>query len=276
MEFKSEMDIHIAEKMLQFPLLGDKIEGVWNLKLSNEFHMTNDSHLFYTENAEGRLPLYEGKMIHQFKHQFAEARYWVDEKEGRKAVLGKKVEDVGQKLDYQGYRLGVRSIGRSTDIRTLIVGTIPKNAYCGNSILVLKRLSTNIYDAEIIVVQAILNSFIVDFYIRQMVSANLNMFYIYQLPVPRLTKKDSIFNQIVTRAAKLICTTPEFDDLAKEVGLESGVTNPDERAEIWAELDAMVAHLYGLTYEEFQHILGTFPIVKDEVKDRALEAFNKI
>ena len=31
MEFKSEMDIRIAEKMLRFPLLGEKIEGngIW-------------------------------------------------------------------------------------------------------------------------------------------------------------------------------------------------------------------------------------------------------
>jgi len=31
-----------------------------------------------------------------------------------------------------------------------------------------------------------------------------------------------------------------------------------------------------LTYEEFQHILGTFPIVKDEVKERVLKRFEKI
>jgi len=35
MEFKSEMDIRIAEKMLKFPLLGEKIEGKWNLVLTN-------------------------------------------------------------------------------------------------------------------------------------------------------------------------------------------------------------------------------------------------
>jgi len=59
MEFKSEIDVSIAEKMLQFPLLGEKIEDVWNLALTREFDMANDRHLFYTEPAEGRLPLYE-------------------------------------------------------------------------------------------------------------------------------------------------------------------------------------------------------------------------
>jgi hypothetical protein len=37
----------------------------------------------------------------------------------------------------------------------------------------------------------------------------------------------------------------------------------------------MIAHLYSLTYEEFKHILGTFPLVKDEVKEAALGAFEK-
>jgi hypothetical protein len=37
----------------------------------------------------------------------------------------------------------------------------------------------------------------------------------------------------------------------------------------------MVAHLYGLTYEEFRHILGTFPIVGEEVKGATLEIFKK-
>ncbi len=267
MEFKSEMDIRIAEKMLQFPLLGEKIEGVWNLALTREFDMTNDSHLFYTENAEGRLPLYEGKMIHQFEHQFAEPRYWVDEKEGRKAIIGKKGEDEGQKLDYQGYRLGFRGIARNTDKRTMIATILPRSVFCGNSII---STLDGLHNASDLIFYAIfLNSFIIDWLLRQKVSANINMFYVYQLPIPRINDKD-----IVTRAAKLICTTPEFDDLAKEVGIESGVTNPEERAEIRAELDAMVAHLYGLTFEEFRYILGTFPIVGDEIKEKALEKYN--
>ncbi len=268
MEFKSDMDVSIAEKMLQFPLLGEKIDGVWNLALTREFDMTNDSHLFYTENAEGRLPLYEGKMIHQFEHKFAEPRYWVDENEGRRAVLGKKVEDVGQKLDYQGYRLGFRRIASSTNERTMIATILPKMNFASESFNL--SLGNDLTNTELLILVSVLNSFVLDYFLRQKVSANINMFYAYQLPIPRINNKD-----IVTRATKLICTTPEFDDLAKEVGIKTGVTNPEERAEIRAELDAMVAHLYGLTFEEFRHILGTFPIVKDEVKERVLEIFKK-
>ena len=182
MEFKNKIDIEIAEKMLEFPLLGEKIEAKWNLKLTREFDMTNDSHLFKTEPAKGRLPLYEGKMIHQFNHQFAEPRYWVDEKEGRESLLGKKQVDQGQKLDYQDYRLGFRSVASSTNERALISSILPKSIFCGNSILVSLNNSFN-HNSELLFSIALFDSFVNDFMIRQKVSQNLNMFYIYQLPV---------------------------------------------------------------------------------------------
>ncbi len=276
MEFKNETDVSIAEKMLQFPLLGEKMDGAWNLALTTEFNMTTASLLFHTEPATGRLPLYEGKMIHQFEPQFAEARYWVDEKEGRKALLGKE-EDKGQKLDYQRYRLGYRKISRNTDMRTMISTIFPKNNFASDSFIIS---SGNLLGyPDLLSFAGILNSLVLDYFLRQKVSANINMFYVYQLPIPRLTEKDSAFAPIVTRAAKLICTTPEFDELAKAVGLGShknGVTHPDKRAQLRAELDGMIAHLYGLTYDEFKPILSTFPIVKDEVKEAALVAYQQL
>ena len=102
------------------------------------------------------------------------------------------------------------------------------------------------------------------------------MFYVYQTPMPRLTKADRTFQQIVDRAAKLICTTPEFDDLAAEVGLgnhTNGVTDEIARAKLRAELDGIIAHLYHLTEVEFAHILSTFPIVPQATKDAALQAY---
>ncbi|MFC3859220.1 helix-turn-helix domain-containing protein [Deinococcus antarcticus] len=43
-----------------------------------------------------------------------------------------------------------------------------------------------------------------------------------------------------------------------------------------AELDGRVAHLYGLTEDEFKHILSTFPLVDQKVKDDALQAFRDL
>ena len=274
MEFKSDLDIFIAEKMSRFPLLGEEIQDKWNLKLTQEFNMTTDSHLFKTEPGKGRLPLYEGKMIHQFNHKFAEPRYWVEEEEGRKAVLGKKGNN--QYLSYSDYRLVHRRITASTNERTLITCVLPKNTFCGDTAQPVKNFIN--YNVTLYIT-SIFNSFIVDYQIRQRVTNHCDMHFMYNLTIPRLTEKDPYFHEIVERAAKLICTTAEYDELAREVGLtshENGVTDERERGKIRAELDGIIAHLYGLTETEFSHILSTFPIVAEEVKNAALNAYREM
>ena len=273
MEFKGDRDIEIANKLFQFPKLGEQLPDTWNLKLTAEFHMTNDSYLFKQEPGDDRLPLYEGKMIHQFTHQAAKPRYWIDEKEARKSLIKRGETDNRQEIGYQNYRLAFRDVARSTDTRTMIATILPPMRFAGNTAI----LSQSFEDIEtLLFVTSTLNSFVCDFVLRQKVSAHCNMFYVYQTPVPRLTKADRTFQQIVDRAAKLICTTPEFDDLAAEVGLgnhTNGVTDEIARANLRAELDGIIAHLYHLTEVEFAHILSTFPIVPQETKDAALQAY---
>jgi hypothetical protein len=134
MEFKHVIDIGINNKLLNFPLLGTDIPLYWNIKLRTEFHMTNDSHLFKTENKHGRLPLYEGKMIWQFEIDYEQPRYWVDEAEGRNALLGRD-NDSGQLLNYQNYRLGFRAIASNTNERSLIAAVLPSQVFTGNSLV---------------------------------------------------------------------------------------------------------------------------------------------
>lgn len=279
MEFKCSTDVTIAKKMLQFPLLGEDVQGRWSVRFSAEFHMTNDSDLFRTSPGKGRLPLYEGKMIWQFDHRFAEARYWVDEKEGR-AVLCGRTGDAGQKMDYQCYRLGFRDIASNTNERSAIASVISPDTFAGNTLPIhIPSAVSSPSPSELAFLVGVFNSFVFDAMIRQKITNHLNMFYVYQMPIPRLTASDAAFGPIADRAARLICTTPEFDDLAKEVGLKShrqGVTDPAERAGLRAELDGLIAHLYGLTEEEFAHILTTFPIVPDPVKVAARNAYRDV
>ena len=283
-EFKNAMDVRIAEKMLRFPLLGESIEGHWNVAFTAEFHMTNDSRLFKTEPGKGRVPLYEGKMIWHFDHRFAEPRYWVVEKEGRAAVLGRRDDD-GQPIDYQTYRLGFRDIASNTNERTLVSTVIPPTFH-GNKIPTVRVFGDDgnrmVANSAQMYLGAVWNSYVVDYLIRMRVTTTLNFFYLYQLPIPRLTEKDAAFRPIVERAARLICTTPEFDDLAKEIfggratAKTVGATESSERAKLRAELDGLVAHLYGLTEEEFAYILTTFPLVPDPVKTAAHNAFRNV
>lgn len=272
MEFKSELDIRIAEKILKHPLLGESVGGSWAFDLSRELHMTDDSSSFKLSSAKGLISLYEGKMIWQFEHQLAQPRYWIALQDVRKSLLGRQI-DAGQVLSYQRYRLGYRAVASSTNERTLISTVLPANIVTGHSLNVIpKDIGANNH----LFLTALFNSFVLDYSMRQRVAANITQFFLYQLPVPRLTEADPRFAPIVERAAKLICTTPEYDALAAEVGLgdhSGGATDPVERNKLRAALDGLVAHLYELSESELTHILGTFPLVEQAQKDAVLTAY---
>ncbi len=126
---------------------------------------------------------------------------------------------------------------------------------------------------------ALLNSFVVDWQLRLRVTTHCDMHFMALLAVPRLTAADPAFRPLVERAARLVGTTPEFDDLLKEIfgpratHRTHGERTPAGRAKLRAEIDAQVARLYTLTEPEFTHILSTFPLVPEQTKSAALAAF---
>ena len=198
----------------------------------------------------------------------------MDEVEGRRALLGQAKADARQVLSYQRYRVAYRAIARGTDTRTMIGTILPRDCFSSHSLNVFFEP----VDEKIqLMLLAFLNSFSFDYFLRQQVSANLTMFFIYQCPVPRLSPSDSAARSLIHRAARLICTSPEFDDLAKEVGLRDhrdGATDPVERTRLRAELDGLIAHLYSRTKDEYAHILDTFPLVPESEKQAARNAFS--
>jgi hypothetical protein len=274
MEFKNETDVAIAGKMLESPLLGQDTSSSPAVQFAREFDMTGRgaSALVSDHPKSGYVPLYEGKMIWQFDHRYSEPNFWVHEKKIREFLAGAYSDN---HLCADCYRMAFRRQSASTNERTLVCTVIPPGFHADNmaSALVLGADGNRcLDDAFQVFLCAILNSFVIDYSIRQRVTTNLNFFYLYQLPVPRLTAKDKAFGPIVSRAARLVCTTAEFDDLAKEVGLGShkkGATEPSDRARLRAELDGLIAHLYA-------YILTTFPLVPDPVKVAAHNAYRDV
>jgi hypothetical protein len=295
MEFKSDQDVQIAQKMAVHPMLLGDPKG-WNLELyGEELNMTRSAEQFVIRQTKSTL--FEGGMIWQFDHRYSEPRYWVKETDLRQTFLGKRCKRIeglkhmpkDLRNDYEVDRIAIRKIASNTNERTLIVALIPPYSFAGNSLSVHFPFhhTKDSYNTlrfsgpETLAIIAELNSFVVDYVLRSRMTTNLNLFYLYQLPIPRLTAAGSAFGPIVLRAAQLICTTPEFDALAREVSAAlrlppakvKGVTEAAARARLRAELDGLIAHLYGLTESEFAHILTTFPLVAQGVKDAALDAY---
>jgi hypothetical protein len=257
MEFQTRRDYEVVEKIFdEKPFLGNSIEGSWNVRLNNEFHFTNDRHLL-NQRRQG-VPFYEGKMIHQYDAFYDEPQFWISPNE-----ISKLPQSMQEQLST--YRVVHRRISNISNERTLIAAIVPQHTACEVNATV--ALIDDSRDESIkLFVCALFNSFVLDFVIRFRVSKTLNMFYVQQLPMPRLSPGNPYFDAIVPRAARLTCTRLEFADLWQSVMGEPwdetcGATDPAERQWLRDEIDALVAHLYGLSREDFDHILGTFPLV---------------
>lgn len=221
MEFNNQRDIDITGKIYgDWPLLGEKVKESWNVKFKREFDMTNASHLFKTEPTP--WPLFEGKMIWQFDSFYEEPRYWLDYDKAVEA-LGEAAWEVGK------YRVAFRDIGRSTDERTLISAVLPPAAHGNTLPTVVPYLKDaahrGVSNHEALLLSAVLCSYCVEYIIRQKVSAHMNFFYMNTLPVPRINNKSTpellfFFHAIVSRAARLNCTSKPFADLWQSVFTE--------------------------------------------------------
>lgn len=302
-EFKNDQEVTISQKVSEFPLLSNDSSG-WNLELyGEEINMTRDSEKFKTESDN--LIVYEGGMVHHFNHQFDKPRYWINQEFINQEFIDKKYkrhsetnlltkiqsDEFKKRIihDYEVYRLAIRKIARNTDSRTLIASIVPKNCVLGNSLSVIfpfkhsvEKLNELAFNgSDLLLITSLLNSFIVDSILRTRVTANLNLFFLNQLPVPRLQANDRFYEEIVERAAQLICTTEDFKDLWEDVmpspwTSSSGATDALVRNILRSELDAMIAIIYGITLEELTYILSTFPIVLEDQKALVIKEFERI
>ena len=290
----------------------------WPVRYHTMFHMTNDSGLFRTDNqleAEGfypvegnrwrrgdvlYLPLYQGRMIHQFDHRANSVvvnpenlhnPYLSAEVTGRQHadpdflprseywVPALEVED--SIPDNKGYFLGFRDIARPTDARTVIASVVPLAAF-GNTIPLLIEDSAGVENAtfdavDIACLVANLNSLCIDFVARQKIqSTHLNWYIVEQLPVIANEGYSRIFgtntaHEIVTdHVLRLIYTSHDVAPFARDLGYGGlpFVWNAEERRHLRARLDALYFLLYGISREDASYILDTFPIVRrQDIRD---------
>ncbi|MGO8838013.1 MAG: Eco57I restriction-modification methylase domain-containing protein [Limisphaerales bacterium] len=159
-------------------------------------------------------------------------------------------------LDCDFERVGYRRIGRSTDERTIIATLLPAGVYFSDTVSYLipanyqltktGKLSQEPVSAEDArSVLCLLDSLTLNYYIRSKMSATVNMFYIYELPVPELTAAQK--KKLADAAAQLL-------------------KNPRDVKER-AALEAFIAReLYGLSLDDWKHLTGTFTFGSGETK----------
>jgi len=104
----------------------------------------------------------------------------------------------------------------------------------------------------------VLASVPLDWYARRFVETHVNFHVFNPFPIPRPNRDNPLWRRTVALAGRLACPDKRFAKWAKAVGVKHGKLDPDEKDDMIAELDAVVAHLYGLSEPHLTHIFETF------------------
>ena len=106
----------------------------------------------------------------------------------------------------------------------------------------------------------VLSSIPLDWYARRFVELNVNFYIINSFPVPRPPRDNPAWRRVVDLAGRLACPDDRFETWAKAVGVNCGPLADDKKQDMIHELDAVVAHLYGLSEAQLIHIFETFHV----------------
>lgn len=167
--------------------------------------------------------------------------------------------------------LGWRDITNTTNERTVIAGVLPW-AGVGNKIPFM--ITNNMNAAYLAALCANLSAFAYDYASRQKIGGTTLNFFIYkQLPVLSPSTYDrpypwsageSLKDWLAPRVLELTYTAQDLAPFALDLGYDGPPFHWDEdrRFHLRCELDAAFFHLYGLSREEADYIMDTFPIVK--------------
>ncbi|WP_435189634.1 Eco57I restriction-modification methylase domain-containing protein [Streptomyces sp. bgisy126] len=247
--------------------------------------------------SERLLPLYEAKILHHYDHRFSTyenatekqlnertlprftveqhqgssavplPRYWVPEQDvptGEVDKNGKPIMELGvrSRLAAKGWDrewvLGWRDICRASDERTLIAAAAPAHGFGHKYLLALTPQAA--------LLTAVWSSFVVDYVARQSIGGtSMSFFIVRQLAVPAPDQLAPYSGFITPRVLELTYTATDMEGFARDLG-DTGtpfIWNPDRRATIRAELDALFFHLYGITREDTAYILNTFNVTRD-------------
>lgn len=97
-----------------------------------------------------------------------------------------------------------------------------------------------------------------DWWMRRFVEGHVDEEAFNCLPIPAPKSNSSLRKRTITLAGRLASPDKRFKGWANSIGVECGPLPDDEKQDMIAELDAVVAHLYGLAEKQLVHIFETF------------------
>jgi hypothetical protein len=250
-ELRTAQDVSLASR-IAFSVPPLNHPAGWNVAFGRELNATDDRRHFIGAGQAGTgqaartrssyYPIVEGKQIHPFTVDVASARFSVSPRIARTLLNADRT--------YAHPRLAYRDVASSTNRLTLIAAIVPAHVLTTHTLFCLKG---NVEATRQQFLCAVFNSFVANYLVRLRVGMHVTVSIIERLPVPVIAPDLPAFRAIVALAERIS-------------------NAPQDRAAA-ATLQARVARLYGLDRTEFQHVLGTFPLIPIDERSAAMTAF---
>lgn len=232
--------------------------GPWTAEYRREVDMTLDQRKFTRTPGPRTVPLLEGRHVAQYRWR---AKSYVSG-EGRAAIWRPEslaratartqwhIAAADLRRDTQASikvsRVGFCDITGQTNERSFLAARIPAGVACGNKVPTLTFADGPAREDLFI---AVSNSLVVDWLLRRVVTTTVNYFLLKTIPLPDISETTS-------EGALLV-------DLSRKIQAAEG--NP--RADLWevgqwrAQVDALVAGVWGLALEDMEVVLNDFPLI---------------
>lgn len=220
------------------------------------FHPNDDGRWISHYSRDVLLPVYEGRMVHQYDCVAKEYRSgdgrsakWETPPPGKGTVSPHffVTEQYALSRNWTPIeRVGYCEISGHANERTVMAALIPAYAICGNKVPVLRTQVGE--DPKVWL--AFANSLVIDWMIRRWVSTTINQFYWNNIPFPNnLNVVDRAF--IIAAAEQLSAPNTEQHTPAIWLG---------RRGQLRAAIDAVIMNTYKISPTERHMILADFPI----------------
>lgn len=233
------IDVIIMEKLATaFPALADP--SGWNVRFGRELNATEDRRYFRSSGPG--LPIVEGKQLVPFSVDPSRSTHYLPRR-----VAG-RLPHLRPTLDRA--RLAYRDVAGAGNRLTLIAAILPPHCVTTHTIFCLK---SPLDEPAQQFLCALMNSFVLNYLVRQRVSTHVTTAIVHDLPAPRPHLASAAFQRIARLAGILHGSPAALDPLI--------------------ELQARVAHLYGLTLDELRHVLATFPLIEERYREEVLQLF---
>jgi len=228
----------LANIVATVPPLGS--ERGWGIAFGRELNATDDRRHFVARaqtSARQVLDVIEGKHVEPFRLRRHTSALVVP------ISVARSLLDAARTFERR--RLAYRDVASATNRLTLIAALLPPGTVSTHTLFCLK---TRLGAASQYCLLALLNSLVANYLVRLQVTTHVTSALMARLPVPRLRAGEPVFRELVALARSL-----------EKTGLEN---NP----EAYVRLNTISAQLYGLTQEQYEHVVGTFPLLPESLR----------